>query len=266
MSFDGSGFQAITYEQIGKKVVITLNRPEVLNAVNRKMDFELHEAFKEIRDNPEVWVGIITGSGSRAFSAGHDMKEDPFEDGGAVSARREAPALGGIQDETKIWKPMIAAINGYCLGGGLEIALACDVRIAADRAEFGLPEVRWNLLAAGGGLSRLPQAIPSAAAMKLILTGERVGAQQALQWGLVTDVTSAADLMPLAHRIADRMLENAPLAMQYAKMISVRSSNVPIEDSLAMEQAWIHALHSTDDYKEGLAAFVERRPPKFKGS
>ena len=112
MSFEGSGFQAITYEQVGKKAVITLNRPEVLNAVNRKMDFELHEVFKEIRDNPEVWVGIITGSGSRAFSAGHDMKEDPFEDGGAV--RREAPALGGIQDETKIWKPMSAAINGYC--------------------------------------------------------------------------------------------------------------------------------------------------------
>ena len=265
MSFDGSSFEEIAYERIGKKALITLNRPEALNAVNRRMGAELYEAFREIRDNPEIWVGIITGRGSRAFSAGHDMKEDPFEEGGPVSAHREAPALGGIQDETKIWKPMIAAINGYCLGGGLEIALACDIRIAADHAEFGLPEVRWNLLAAGGGLSRLPRAIPSAAAMKLILTGERVNAERALQWGLVTDVTTMDDLLPLAHRIADRMLENAPLAMQYAKMISVRSMNVPIEDSLAMEQAWIHALNSTDDYREGVAAFVERRTPKFTG-
>ena len=195
MSFDASGFEEITYERMDKKAVITLNRPEALNAVNHRMDAELYEAFKEIRDNPDIWVGMITGCGSRAFSAGHDMKEDPFEEGGAVSATRSAPALGGIQSETKIWKPMIAAINGYCLGGGLEIALACDILIAADHAEFGLPEVRWNLLAAGGGLSRLPRAIPSAAAMKLILTGERINAAQALQWGLVTDVTTLDDLL-----------------------------------------------------------------------
>lgn len=265
MTFDSSGFKAITYQCADKKAVVTLNRPEALNAVNRRMDFELHEAFKEIRDNPDIWVGIVTGSGSRAFSAGHDMKEAPLGESRTVGARRDAPALGGIQNETKIWKPMIAAINGYCLGGGLEIALACDIRICSDHAEFGLPEVRWNLLAAGGGLSRLPRAIPSAAAMKLILTGERVNVEQAVHWGLVTDVTSLDDLLPLAHRIADRMLENAPLATQYAKMISVRSLNVPIEDSLAMEQAWSHALNSTYDYKEGLAAFVERRQPKFTG-
>ena len=174
------------------------------------MDAELYEAFKEIRDNPDIWVGMITGCGSRAFSAGHDMKEDPFEEGGAVSATRSAPALGGIQSETKIWKPMIAAINGYCLGGGLEIRPRLRyLDRPPDHAEFGLPEVRWNLLAAGGGLSRLPRAIPSAAAMKLILTGERINAEQALQWGLVTDVTTLDDLLPLAHRIADRMLENA---------------------------------------------------------
>ena len=259
------GFELIDFERDGRKAIITLKRPEALNAINRRMDADLFEAFQDIRDDPSIWVGIVTGYGERSFSAGHDMKEPPSEPRLSGGAQRPVPPMGGIAGPTKVWKPMIAAINGYCLGAGLEIALACDIRIAADHAEFGLPEVRWNLLASAGGLTRLPRAIPSAAAMKMILTGERINAQQALQWGLITDVAPLAGLMPLAHRIADTILENAPVATRVAKEIAVRTADMPLEDGLALEAAHMRGLGRAEDTQEGAKAFAEKRKAAFKG-
>lgn len=247
--------------------VLRLNRPERLNAINPELSQELAEAFYDFRDDPEVWVAIITGTGERAFSAGADLKDMAASPDAGVSraARARRAPLGGITRGPTIWKPIIAAINGYATGAGLEVALACDIRICADHAQFGLPEVRWSLIAAGGGNTRLPRAVPRAVAMKLLLTGGRLNAQQALQWGLVTDVVPLADLMPLAHRIADTVLENAPLAVQGAKEIAYRTLEMPLDEGLAFEQAIAAMVRATEDRKEGPRAFAEKRKPNYKG-
>ncbi len=250
-----------TFERDGHKAVVTLRRPESLNAINSQMDRELLESFTEIRDNPDIWVGIVTGEGAKSFSAGHDMKEPGAPPYGA---RPRVPPIGGLHRDTKVWKPMIAAINGYCLGAGMEMALSCDIRICASHAEFGLPEVRWSLLAAAGGLTRMPRNIPRAVAMEMILTGERISAQQAFQWGLVTHVVPLAELMPLAHALADKILNNAPLAVWAAKEIAVRTQDMTIEDSLALETSFNRGLLMTEDHTEGPAAFAQKRKPSFK--
>ena len=256
------GFTRIDFERQGHKAVITLNRPEALNAVDSKMDKDLLAAFTEVRDDPDIWVCIVTGAGDRAFSAGHDMKEEgppPFD------PTPRTPPLGGLYRNTKVWKPIIAAANGYCLGAGLELALSCDIRIAAEHAQFGLPEVRWSLLAAAGGLTRIHRMMPRAAAMKMVLTGAFISAQEAYQWGLVTDVVALPDLMPLAHRMADTILENAPIAVQMAKEIAIRTADMNVEDGLALESAFSRNLALTEDKLEGPRAFAEKRQPAFKG-
>ncbi|MCH8283684.1 MAG: enoyl-CoA hydratase/isomerase family protein [Chloroflexi bacterium] len=259
-------FETIIYEKKDRKAVITLNRPDRLNALNGKMSEELFQVWSDVRDDPDVWVAIMTGTGDRAFSAGADLKEAvENREEGAPSFRMPTIPVGGNTKNMHIWKPMIAAINGYALGGGLEMALACAIRIAAEHARLGLPEVRWSLMAAAGGVTRLPRAIPRAVAMKMVLTGEPLTAQQALQWGLVTDVVPLADLMTTAHAIADRILENAPLAVQAAKEMVTRGLDLSLDGSLATETDYIMPLRHTDDFKEGPRAFAEKRKPIFKG-
>lgn len=255
-------FERIKYQRDGHKAIVTLNRPEVLNAIDSRMDAELLDVFSEIRDNPDIWVGIVAGAGDRAFSAGHDMKEPspaPFD------PAPRPPPLGGIYKDTKIWKPMIAAAHGYCLGAGLELAMSCDIRIAAEDAQFGLPEVRWSLIAAAGGVTRIPRLVPKSVAMKMLLTGEHLSAQEAYQWGLVTDVVPRNELLPLAHKIADTILENAPLAVRTAKEIALRTADMSLEEGLALEASLARNLSLTEDKAEGPRAFAEKRKPKFKG-
>jgi enoyl-CoA hydratase/carnithine racemase len=165
----------------------------------------------------------------------------------------------------EIWKPIIAAINGYAVGAGLEIALACDIRIAADHAQMGLPEVRWSLIPAAGGMSRLYRSVPRAIAMRMLLTGERINAEQALQWGLVSDVVPLPDLLPLAHRLADTILDNAPLAVRTVKEVALRGADMPLPDALQLELEAFEPLRLTEDYKEGPVAFSEKRKANYQG-
>ena len=257
-------FEMIRYEKQGRKALVTFNRPDVLNAINQQMSSELHAAFSDFRDDPELWVAILTGTGDKAFSVGADLKQNAARSNQQRASRAPHP-VGGITRNANLWKPIIAAINGYALGAGLEMSLASDIRIAADHAQFGLPEVRWSLIAAAGGVTRLPRHVPKAVAMKMLLTGQRINAEEALRWGLVTDVVPLDELLPLAHRIADTVLENAPLAVQACKEIAIRSADLPIDEGLEMEQQFRLNLAMTEDRVEGPKAFAEKRKPEFKG-
>ena len=259
-------FETILYEKQGRKAIITFNRPHVLNALSQQMNNELNVAFADFRDDDDLWVAILTGTGDRAFSVGADLKQSAERTRqGQASRPRRPQAVGFITRNANLYKPVVAAINGYALGAGLEMALASDIRIAADHAQFGLPEVRWSLIAAAGGVTRLPRHVPRAVAMKMILTGERINAEQALQWGLITEVVPLPELLPRAHAIADTLLENAPLAVQACKEIALRSAGAPIAEGLALEQAFRLNIVGTEDWREGPKAFAEKRKPEFKG-
>lgn len=253
---------AILFEQKGHIVQITLNRPEVLNAMDPETYKDIGEALTTIESEPEVRVGIITGAGSRAFTTGADINR-----------------MHGDNERTMSWspwranrfdfglttsKPIIAAINGYALGGGLELALMCDIRIAASHAQFGSPEVKWNLLHGYGAL-RLPQLIPLSNAMEMLLTGEFIDAQEALRLGLVSRVVSAEELLPTAYSIAEKICNNGPLAVQMTKELVSRGLNGSLEDGLRLYKSFYQIIGSTEDQKEGTAAFTQKRKPIFKG-
>ena len=258
-------FETITYEKQGRKALVTLNRPERLNALSPQMSEELHVVWQDFNSDPELWVGILTGTGDRAFSAGADLKIHAENRRAGLTVPVPDTPPGGLCRDVEIWKPIIAAINGYAVGAGLEIALACDIRIAADHAQMGLPEVRWSLIPAAGGMSRLYRSVPRAIAMRMLLTGERIDARQALQWGLVSDVVPLPDLLPLAHRIADTILDNAPLAVRAVKEVAIRGSDMALPDSLRLELEAYEPLRQTEDYKEGPVAFAEKRKANFQG-
>src|SRR5919201_698161 len=193
----------ILYEQKDRVVTITINRPEAMNAIDPETHFELIDAWVRFRDDPDAWVAILTGAGEKAFSAGADLKRMIPAPAGAAAGRARGRGhndygLGGITRGLEIWKPMIAAINGHALAGGLELALACDLRLAAEHATFGLTEVRWAIMPGAGGTQRLPRAVPLARAMELILMAEPISAAEANHIGLVNTVVPLTELMPTA--------------------------------------------------------------------
>ena len=257
-------YKKISYEKQDRIAIITINRPEVRNAVDPETIEELASAWIEFRDDPQLWVGILTGTGDRAFSAGFDLSA-------VGTAFQMEPMAGhgrifyGLSKGLEIWKPTIAAINGYALGGGLEMALACDLRIAAEHATFGLPEVRWSLIAAGGGLARLPRAIPLAKAMEIILLGERMSAQEALHYGLVNKVVPLEEVMPTAIQWANRICENGPLAVRASKICALKGLDTNLEDAMRLDEYFLIQLMGTADIREGPAAFLQKRKPEFKG-
>jgi len=258
-------YNKITYEKKDRIAIITINRPEVRNAIDPETIDELANAWVQFRDDPELWVGILTGTGDRAFSAGFDLSTlgTAFQGEGPMAGHGRI--LYGLTKGLEIWKPTIAAINGYALGGGLEMALACDLRIAAEHATFGLPEVRWSLIAAGGGLARLPRAIPLAKAMELILLGEQMSAQEALQYGLVNKVVPLEELMPTAIQWANRICENGPLAVRASKICAIKGLDTNLEDAMRLDEYFLMQLMHTEDIKEGPVAFLQKRKPEFKG-
>lgn len=258
-------FETILYEKQGRKAIITFNRPEALNAVSQQMNSELTAAFSHFKEDTDLWVAILTGTGERAFSVGADLKQTAERIRSGTTPRLPYKSVGFITRHANLFKPIIAAVNGYALGAGLEMALASDIRIAAERAEFGLPEVRWSLIAAAGGCTRLPRHVPRAVAMKMLLTGQRINAGQALQWGLVTEVVPPAKLLPRAHEIADRIVSNSPLAVQACKEIALRSEDIPLDQGLTLENTFLLNLVPTEDHSEGPRAFAEKRMPFFKG-
>ena len=255
---------ALIYEKKDKIAHITINRPEAMNAMDPATYKELSEAWIDVRDDPDIWVAIITGAGDKAFSAGADLKKTigrPVEAWHFWQTQEEQILNRGLE----VWKPIIAAVNGYCLAGGMTLLLATDIRIAAEHATFGLSEVSRGILPGNGGTQRTIQQLPYPVAMYFLLTGERMNAEDALRAGLINKVVPLSELMTEAERIARRICENAPLAVRAIKELAVRGQYLSIEQGLRLEQAIQRVLSTTDDAKEGPRAFAEKRKPVWKG-
>jgi enoyl-CoA hydratase/carnithine racemase len=261
-------YEKILYEKQGRIAIITINRPERMNAIDPQTSAELHEAWCDFRDSDDLWVGIFTGAGERAFSAGNDlvaMSAAQQQGSNAVAAAYSKAPFGGITRNFECWKPMIAAINGYCLAGGLEMALACDIRVAAEHAQFGLAEVTRGIIPGAGGTQRLPRIIPFGPALELLLTGGRFDAQWAFRYGLVNHVVPADQLMPKAIEIANTLCENAPVSLRLVKEAAYKGINMPIEEGLRFEIDQSRKVMQTEDAMEGPLAFAQKRKPVWKG-
>ena len=247
----------VDYQKEGRIAIFTINRPEAFNALSMQVHKELIEAMLDFKNDDALWVGIVTGAGSKSFSAGQDIKE--FRPG-----RIEAQDLVyGVPD--KIWKPIIAAINGWCLGGGLELALACDLRIAAGHARFGQPEINIGYMPGGGGTQRLPRFIPWAKAAELLLTGEPIDAQEAYRLGLVNKVVPLDQLMSTAKEWAELICKKGPLGVRASKEAMIRGYSMSLEEGLELERSLNNGLRDTEDFIEGASAFKEKRQPDYKG-
>jgi enoyl-CoA hydratase/carnithine racemase len=255
----------VLYEQKDRVVTITINRPEAMNAIDPETHQALIAAWTRFRDDESAWVAILTGAGDKAFSAGADLKKSiPAAFAKAGGSRHNEFGLGGITRGLEIWKPMIAAINGFCLAGGLEQALACDLRIAAPHARFGLTEVRWGIMPGAGGTQRLPRAVPLAKAMEMILTAEPIDATEALRIGLINKVVPLPDLLPTAMATAETLCERGPLALRAAKEAVLKGLSLPLTEGLRLEGLLSATLRGTEDAAEGPRAFAEKRKPNFK--
>ncbi len=244
--------------------VITLNRPDKRNALDAEHYQALSEAWTRVRDDDAIRVAVVTGAGDQVFSAGADLKS---------WIGREAP-LGELWQTQKgmllnrgleIWKPVIAALNGHCLAGGMTLMLATDIRVAAEHVSFALSEVKRGIIAANGGTQRLPDQLPHAIAMEMLLTGDAIDAPTALRFGLINRVVPAAQLMDAALDYARRIAANAPLAVQAAKELALRGREPGLAAGLRFEQFVQNILRHTDDAAEGRAAFAAKRAPRFKG-
>lgn len=253
---------SLEYRKEGHIAIFTINRPREFNSINLETWRGLHDAMVDFRDDPDAWVGIITGAGNKAFCAGADIAETlPFlsENKHSHWAWPDTPMYG-----LDIWKPLVAAINGIAFGGGLEIALACDIRIASENARLGTPEVTLGLIPAWGGTQRLPRMIPWCLAAELLLTGKPVDAQEAYRIGLVNRVVTAEELMPTAMEWAENLCRVGPLAVRAAKEAMIRGSGVTLEEGLRLEREFSARVYGTEDFIEGTSAFLEKRKPDFK--
>ncbi len=255
---------SLVYEKREHVALVRIDRPEVMNAIDPETRAALWRAWAGIAGDDEVWVAILTGTGEKAFCTGADLKK-PFPVPDRFAQQLFTTGKPGLTDGMTMLKPIICAINGLALGGGLELALACDLRIAAESAAFGLSEVRIGSMPGAGGTQRLPRAIPQALAMKMLLTGERISAQEAYRIGLVSDLVPSERLLPLAYELAGRICENAPLAVRAAKMAALRGLEMPLAEGLYLEGALFGHLRETEDRAEGRRAFAEKRKPQYRG-
>jgi enoyl-CoA hydratase/carnithine racemase len=249
----------VLFEKKGPIAYVTINRPERLNACDFEAYGMLAKIWREFRDDARLRVAILTGTGERAFCAGSDIKDN------YVARPGEEPPESPFELMYDLYKPIIAAINGHANGGGLEQALACDIRVAADHAQFGLGEVRLGWLPGGGGTQRLPRLIPLGRALEMLYTGNRIGAQEALRLGLADYVVPLAELMPKCEAIAAEICKSAPLAVSRIKQAALRGLDQPLRDGLKLERELYTWLQGTEDAREGARAFAEKRPPNWRG-
>jgi E-phenylitaconyl-CoA hydratase len=255
---------AIIFERADGIATITLNRPEAMNAMDPQTYDEITGAFAEIDADRDIAVGIVTGAGDRAFTAGADLKLMHTGPTGAGAAEGWLPWRPDRWDfGLTPAKPMIAAVNGYALAGGLELALVCDIRIASPNAQFGTPEVKWNLLH-GYGCYKLPRIISLSHAMELLLTGEFIDAAAALRIGLVSRVVPAADLVPTARQLAGRIRDNGEMAVRMTKELVQRGLDASLDDHFRLMREYYDRVEATPDQAEGLQAFREKRTPEYR--
>ncbi|MDE2357608.1 MAG: enoyl-CoA hydratase/isomerase family protein [Alphaproteobacteria bacterium] len=257
-------YDFITVAREGPLTLLTLNRPDVMNALHAPAHAEMAHALDAFRDDPEQWVMILTGAGDRAFSAGNDLK---WQAGGG-EMRTPPSGFAGLTSRFDLAKPLIAAVNGVAMGGGFEIALACDLIIASETAVFALPEPRVGLAALAGGLHRLPRAIGLKRAMGMILTGRRVSAREGLELGFVNEVVAPADLMSAARRWASAILELSPMSVRASKAAVLRGLDEPsLAAAISGQSRYeeVAALFRSQDFIEGPRAFAEKRPPRWSG-
>ena len=259
----------VKYEKREHIAYVTIDRPEAMNALGPEDNAEIIRLWTDFRDDPDSWVAIVTGAGDRAFCAGADLKSytPALAHRDAYDVRQDANrfGFGGITRGLDVWKPIIAAVNGYALAGGLELTLACDIRVASENAQFGCSEVRRGFHHCDGGTVRLPLIVGLGNALKMQLTGEPIDSREALRIGLVSEVVSPEELMATAERYAGMILRNGPLGVRSAKESMVRSLGRVLEDALRFENILFSTLTRTEDYEEGPRAFAEKRQPVWKG-
>src|ERR1700720_4102561 len=254
----------IMYQKKAAFAYVTVNRPKVLNALNKATWADLRTAFEDARDDAAVRGVILAGAGDKAFIAGADISElarvTAFE--AEQSSRFGQEVLDLIED---LGKPVIAAVNGFALGGGCETAMACTIRIAVETAKFGQPEVTLGLVPGGGGTQRLPRLVGKGRALQLILSGEIISAQEAYRIGLVNEIIPAADLIARAEDILKRIAANAPMAVKFALTAVNKGLETSQDEGLLLEASYFGLCAGTEDKKEGTSAFLEKRPPEFRG-
>ena len=257
-------FENLLFEKKNSIAYVTVNRPKVLNALNLAVMEELRSAFTDLKNDAAIRVVILTSAGEKAFVAGADIgelaKHDPIS--GKGYTHRGQSVLDLIEN---LGKPVIACINGFALGGGCELALACTMRLASENAKLGQPEVKLGIIPGYGGTQRFPRLVGKGVALQLLLTGEMITAQEALRIGLVNEVTAPADLIPRAEAIGAKIVANAPLAVQYIIEAVHKGMEMPLAEGLYLEATLFGVCCATEDKKEGTTAFLEKRSAIFKG-
>jgi E-phenylitaconyl-CoA hydratase len=253
----------VRYDRDGHVATITYHRPEKLNAINGELRQDLNAAWERFRADEEAWVAIVTGAG-RSFCVGADLQDGAASAGAWPGSFWEIPTINSFESGLEVWKPTVAAVNGYCLGYGLTLVAACDFVIAADDAQFGMPEVRLGVPTIVGAI-RLPKRIGMQAALELLLTGDRIDAHRALEIGLAGRVVPRADLLTEARSLADRLCAGAPLAVRAVKEMAYRGQTLPWVDAVRMGETMRRVVHGSEDAAEGLAAASEGRAPRWRG-
>jgi len=265
---------ALNFETRGHIAYLTLNRPEVHNALNPEMLVQMSEAWLEVERNDGVRVAIVTGAGDKAFSAGADLgrliplfsrARQPEDDWDRKLLANPAVPDAALLRGFEFYKPVISAINGFCIAGGMEFMQATDLRVAVDSASFGLQEVKWAILPGAGSLARLPRQMPYCKAMEILLTGNRIDAAEAYRLGLINYVVSREQLMPKAEELAATIAENGPFAVRKIKEAVIKCSGVPLAEAFKIENAISRQVMVTEDAREGPRAFMEKRKPRYQG-